>query len=52
VLPYPCVPTVTSEALTMEAQADIFVDVLGISTPPPFMPGTTPIGNVAMVDGA
>jgi len=52
ILPYRCVPTVTSEAPTGEAHADIFVDALGLPFPPPIQPGTLlSIGNVGAVDG-
>jgi len=50
-VPYACFPAVDTESLSLEAHADVFVDLLGLTGLPPIAPTATPIGNVAAVDG-
>ena len=51
-IPYACIPSVYTEAPTLEAHADVFADVLGLPGLPPFSPTGVPLlGNVGVADG-
>jgi len=50
---YACIPSVYTEAPTLEAHADVFADLLDLQELPPFSPGAMPPlhGNVGVADG-